>query len=138
MSTNRIITVVPHDAAWAAEFDRASRLVADACGHRLIEIHHIGSTAIPGIYAKPVIDMLAVVDDVTRLDACNPQVAALGYEPMGEFGIPGRRYFRRDDAAGVRTHQVHAFEAGSPDVTRHLAFRDSCVRTPRKPPTTVH
>jgi GrpB-like predicted nucleotidyltransferase (UPF0157 family) len=48
----------------------------------------------------------------------------LGYEAMGEFGIEGRRYFRRDDPTGRRTHQVHAFAHDSPQLTRHLAFRD--------------
>ena len=126
------ITVVPYRASWPAEFEASARQVADAFGARLLEIHHIGSTAIPGIHAKPVIDMLAVVDDVRRLDDdANPRMAAIGYEAMGEFGIPGRRYFRRDDAAGNRTHQVHAFGAGSPDVERHLAFRDY-LRTHRE------
>lgn len=121
---SRSIVVVPYREAWPAEFEASARQVADAFGTRLVEIHHIGSTAIPGIHAKPVIDMLAVVDDVGRLDEMNPRMVALGYEAMGEFGIPGRRYFRRDDAGGNRTHQVHAFRAGSDDVVRHLAFRD--------------
>jgi len=43
---------------------------------------------------------------------------------MGEFGIPGRRYFRKSDSSGARTHQIHAFKTGVADVTRHLAFRD--------------
>src|SRR4051794_38913089 len=119
------ITVVPYRTSWPAEFDASSRQIAGASGDSLIDIHHIGSTAIPGIHAKCVIDMLAVVDDVRRLDdEANPRMVALGYEAMGEFGIPERRYFRRDDAAGNRTHQVHAFAVGSPDVERHLAFRD--------------
>jgi GrpB-like predicted nucleotidyltransferase (UPF0157 family) len=49
---------------------------------------------------------------------------SLGYHPMGEFGIPGRRYFRRLTPAGDRTHHVHAFQQGSPHIPRHLAFRD--------------
>jgi GrpB-like predicted nucleotidyltransferase (UPF0157 family) len=57
---------------------------------------------------------------------------AIGYEVMGEFGIAGRRYYRRDDAAGERTHQVHAFQSGSPHVERHLAFRDY-LRAHREP-----
>jgi GrpB-like predicted nucleotidyltransferase (UPF0157 family) len=118
------ITVVPYRASWPAEFEVSARQVTEAFGPRLVEIHHIGSTAIPGILAKPVIDMLAVVDAVDRLDEMNPRMVALGYEAMGEFGIAGRRYFRRDDARGNRTHQVHAFAAGSPDVERHVAFRD--------------
>ncbi|HMD54213.1 MAG TPA: GrpB family protein, partial [Phycisphaerae bacterium] len=54
----------------------------------------------------------------------NAQLQALGYIAMGEYGIPGRRYFRKDDAAGNRTHQIHTFQTGSPQIERHLAFRD--------------
>ncbi len=68
--------------------------------------------------------MLAEVASLEELDACAPTMRGLGYVVMGEFGIPGRRYFRKDDASGVRTHQVHAFETGSPGAVRHLAFRD--------------
>src|SRR5206468_2150889 len=109
---------------WPRMFDLASAEIAAAMGHCLVEVHHIGSTSIPGMSAKPVIDMLPVVRDIAAVDACAAAMEALGYEAMGDFGIPGRRYFRRDDAAGRRTHQVHAFEVGSPHVERHLAFRD--------------
>ena len=51
-------------------------------------------------------------------------MATQGYEAKGEYGIAGRRYFRKDNRAGIRTHQVHVFVSGSPDVIRHLAFRD--------------
>ena len=55
---------------------------------------------------------------------------ALGYAALGEFGIPGRRYFRRNNASGDRTHQIHAFENGSPQIKRHLAFRDFMIDNP--------
>jgi GrpB-like predicted nucleotidyltransferase (UPF0157 family) len=93
-------------------------------GSLLVAIHHIGSTAIPGMHAKPVIDMLAAVRDVSLLDEINPRLEGLGYEAMGEFGIPARCYFRKDGCDGNRTHQIHAFQVGSPQITRHLAFRD--------------
>ena len=93
-------------------------------GNLLVGIYHIGSTAIPGICSKPVIDMLAVVPDVFLFDEKAPHMEALGYEAMGEFGITGRRYFRKNDDDGNRTHQIHAFQAGSPQIERHLAFRD--------------
>lgn len=48
----------------------------------------------------------------------------LNYEVMGEFGIRGRRYFRKDNAAGIRTHHIHAFDVGSPELARHIAFRN--------------
>jgi GrpB-like predicted nucleotidyltransferase (UPF0157 family)/8-oxo-dGTP pyrophosphatase MutT (NUDIX family) len=120
----RVVVVVPYDPVWPQEFARASSEVAAALGPNLLAVHHIGSTSIPGIHAKPVIDMLAVVDDPAAVDQRNAEMARLGYEAMGEFGIDGRRYFRRDDPTGRRTHQIHAFAHGSPHVTRLLAFRD--------------
>ena len=87
-------------------------------------IHHIGSTSIPGIHAKPIIDMLANSSELSQIDARSEGMRAIGYEAMGEFGIDGRRYYRRDNTAGVRTEQVHAFAEQSPHILRHLAFRD--------------
>ena len=118
------VVVVPYDPQWPREFERAADEVRAAVGANARAVHHIGSTSIPGIHAKPVIDILAVVADLATLDARAGEMRRIGYEVMGEFGIAGRRYFRRDDAAGRRTHQVHAFAEGSPHVARHLAFRD--------------
>jgi GrpB-like predicted nucleotidyltransferase (UPF0157 family) len=119
-----LIALAPHSAAWAAAFEREASAVLDALSDLSIELHHIGSTAVPGIAAKPVIDMLGVVPAVEALDVHAHRLTALGYEALGEFGIPGRRYFRKDDPDGVRTHQLHAFAAGSPEIQRHLDFRD--------------
>ena len=118
------VVVEPHDPRWAELFKTESELVAQVLAPNVIAIHHIGSTAIPTIYAKPIIDMLIEVVDIEEVDVQNPAMEALGYEAMGEYGIPGRRYFRKDDDAGIRTHQAHTFAAGSPEVERHLAFRD--------------
>jgi GrpB-like predicted nucleotidyltransferase (UPF0157 family) len=90
----------------------------------LVAIRHIGSTSIPLCDAKPIIDMVAAVTDLELLDELTPAMEALGYEALGEFGIPGRRYFRKGSAFENRTHQVHAFRSGSPEIDRHLAFRD--------------
>jgi GrpB-like predicted nucleotidyltransferase (UPF0157 family) len=111
-------------AAWASAFEREASAVMDALSDLRIELHHIGSTSIPGIVAKPVIDMLCVVPAVEELDVRVHRLVALRYEALGEFGIPGRRYFRKDTLDGARTHQLHAFAAGSPDIERHLNFRD--------------
>src|SRR6185312_308974 len=118
------VTVVIYDPDWPAAFERAAREVNIALAESLLVIHHIGSTSIPGIHAKPIIDMLAVASDLSRVDEYSERMRAIGYEVMGEFGIGGRRYFRRDNAVGVRTEQVRTFADGSPHVTRHLAFRD--------------
>lgn len=118
------VVVLPHDPTWATAFQEAVNEVAAEFRGNLIAIHHIGSTAIPGIHAKPIIDMLAVVFDIDAVDHSNGDLARYGYVAKGEFGICGRRYFFRNSATGARTHQIHAFQTGTPGVARHLAFRD--------------
>lgn len=118
------IVLAPHSAEWASSFDREAAAIANALADVPIEVHHIGSTAIPGIIAKPVIDMLGIVPALDELDAHAHRLTALGYESLGEYGIPGRRYFRKDAPDGARTHQLHAFATGSPEIQRHLDFRD--------------
>lgn len=128
--TTQHVFLKPHDPRWASEFARESAVLTIELGGSISVIHHVGSTAIPGIYAKPIIDMLAVTNDTSLLDESTPLITGLGYEALGEFGIPGRRYFRKDNSAGERTHQIHAFQAGSPQIARHLAFRDYLIAHP--------
>jgi GrpB-like predicted nucleotidyltransferase (UPF0157 family) len=124
------VRVVPPDPTWPAAYAAEAARLAAALGDVVVRLHHVGSTSVPGLAAKPIVDVLLEAADLDTLDARAPALGALGYEALGEFGIPGRRYFRRDDAAGVRTHQVHAFAAGSPQVDRHLAFRDHLIAHP--------
>lgn len=125
MSLPMDVRVVPYDPDWPAAFAVEAESIRGALRDVPANVHHIGSTAIPGIFAKPIIDILLVVPSLELLDSQVPLMEALGYESLGEFGIAGRRYFRKDSATtGIRTHQVHAFEAGSTGARRHLAFRD--------------
>ncbi len=126
----RQVIVVPHDPAWKDAFEEEAGRISETLGGLVVRLHHIGSTAIPGVLAKPIIDMLLEVNDLTALEARSPAMEALGYEALGEFGLPGRRYFRKDNAAGIRTHQVHAFKAEDPEIERHLAFRDYMIAHP--------
>lgn len=119
------IVLVAHDSNWAYQFEIEADLIKRALPGVLRNIEHIGSTSIAAvIVAKPIIDMLLIVDDLAELDAQSPQLEQLGYEAKGESGIPGRRYFRKDSSDGVRTHHLHAFATGSPHIARHLDFRD--------------
>jgi GrpB-like predicted nucleotidyltransferase (UPF0157 family) len=124
------LTVESHRDSWRKDFEVEAARIRSALGEVLVVIHHIGSTAIPGIYAKPIIDILAEVTSLEALDARVNNMQSLGYESMGEFGIPERRYFRKDDSVGLRTHQIHAFTHQSPQVLRHLAFRDYLISHP--------
>ena len=82
---------------------------------------HIGSTAIPGIAAKPIIDMAPLIRRFEDGLGCVGPLARLDFEYMGEFGIAGRHYFRKGTP---RTHQAHMFAADHPEVGRHVRFRD--------------
>lgn len=125
-----IVRVVPHDPAWSRYFELERGRIEAVLGQVVVALHHIGSTAVPGLWAKPIIDILLEVTGLAELDRRTHDVEALGYEAKGEFGIAGRRYFRRDDEQGVRTHQIHAFAIGNVDIVRHLAFRDYMIAHP--------
>ncbi|MDM8532716.1 GrpB family protein [Anaerolineales bacterium HSG25] len=128
----REVKVVPHNPAWKTEFQVEAKRINNALVGRVEALHHIGSTVIPNITAKPIIDILLEVETITDLDEQASAMEQLGYEAMGEFGIPGRRFFLKDDTAGLRTHHVHAFQVGHAGVTRHLAFRDYMIAHPQE------
>lgn len=116
--------VVPHDHRWADMFNAEAAALRHALGSAVRDIHHIGSTAIVGMPAKPIIDILVEAESLPSIDARNGAMSAAGYEAKGEHGVAGRRYFRRSNARGARTHHVHVFEAGSTGAVRLIAFRD--------------
>lgn len=118
----RKMTVTLYDVAWVHQFSQEANILRELFGEELIDIHHIGSTAVPGLKAKPIIDMLPVVKDIARIDTFNESMRQLGYEPRGEFGLEGRRYFPK--GGDNRTHHVHIYQTGHPAIDRHLAFRD--------------
>jgi GrpB-like predicted nucleotidyltransferase (UPF0157 family) len=93
-------------------------------GSTLVTVHHIGSTSVPGLVAKPIIDLMPLVTDLTDLDRQRQRIEALGYMWHGELGISGRRYCTLADEASVRVVQLHFFKTESPHVERHIAFRD--------------
>ena len=102
----------------------AGRLKA-ALGKVLVIVHHIGSTAIRGILAKPIVDLLSVVTDLASLDAHEQAIRELGYKWYGEFGLAGRRYCTLTDrVTGKRRFQLHCYEAATPSIARHVVFRD--------------
>ena len=128
-STAGPVELHPHSPGWAALAAReVARLTVALGAERLAAVHHIGSTAIPSIRAKPIVDLLAEVSSLAALDEAADLVRGLGYDWLGEFGSPGRRFCTLDDAAtGRRLVHLHCYAAGAPDVERHLAFRD-CLR----------
>jgi GrpB-like predicted nucleotidyltransferase (UPF0157 family) len=125
----RKIEVHPHDPNWRHQFDIEAERLRAILGQLVLEVHHIGSTAIPGIKAKPIIDILIIVKNIQLVDAYNCAMIQNGYLPRGEFGIPGRRFFIKGDEAN-RSHHLHIYAANHPEIARHLNFRDYLIAHP--------
>jgi GrpB-like predicted nucleotidyltransferase (UPF0157 family) len=123
MSLAITVNLECHNPAWpkmAAEI--GARL--GVLGKTLTVVHHIGSTAIPGLAAKPVIDLMPIVTDLAELDLKQSLVESLGYAWHGEFGVDGRRFCTMSDTTGERLAQLHFYGAKSLNARRQLAFRD--------------
>ncbi|SEQ90732.1 GrpB domain, predicted nucleotidyltransferase, UPF0157 family [Virgibacillus subterraneus] len=118
----RKVEVTPHNDQWPLMFKEEAEKLRAILGQEVLEIHHIGSTSIQGLEAKPVIDIMPVVKNIIEVDSYNRSMEGIGYEAKGEYGIVGRRYFQK--GGDNRTHHIHVFESGSPHIDRHLAFRD--------------
>lgn len=117
------VIVVDYHTEWPKLFEKESQKLAAIFKDELVDIHHIGSTSVEGLAAKPIIDILPVVKSIENVDALTVKMNEIGYEVLGEFGIAGRRYFRKGE--NLRTHQIHVFQEDNHYViTRHLAVRD--------------
>jgi GrpB-like predicted nucleotidyltransferase (UPF0157 family) len=123
------IEIAPYDPAWPDAFERERAAILGALGDLVFAIEHVGSTAVPGLGAKPIIDIMIGLRDLAGHVRCVAPLQSLGYEHKGEFGIPGRHYFRRP-VRGPRTHQLHMVEHGRDFWVRHLLFRDYLRRNP--------
>lgn len=121
-----MITLVPYDPLWMNLFEAEKEKLQKILdlNNTVVHIEHIGSTAIPGIYAKPVIDILIGVDEINHINIKNIENLGYQYNPVFESEFPNRRYFQKSDASGNRTHQIHLVNYYSSWWARHLLFRD--------------
>ncbi len=114
--------LVPHDPRWLAIAAVECRRIERACGTSLLRVEHIGSTSVPGLIAKPVLDLMPLVRTFEDGSTCIELMRALGYWYAGDFGIPGRHLFVK---GSPRTHHAHMLVEGSKEAVRHLALRDT-------------
>ena len=116
-----MVVVVDYDATWPLVFEELRASVGGAVRDIAISIEHVGSTAVPGLAAKPVIDMDIVVAESDVVHAIE-RLSELGYSHRGDLGIPLREAFR--SPTGSRSHNLYVCPSHSPALANHLAFRD--------------
>ncbi len=118
------VVVLPHDAQWTAEFEKIKAEIMTAIGNLVIDIEHIGSTAVPGLSAKPCIDLDVVIQDMRVFDAIAQGLEAIDYIHEGNLGIEGREAFRYTDKPHLLMHHLYVCPQNSAELHRHLVFRD--------------
>jgi GrpB-like predicted nucleotidyltransferase (UPF0157 family) len=129
MSISIAVHLVDYDPAWpvrAAAYSEKLKPLEPV----LLAVHHIGSTAVPGLSAKPVIDLSPIVTSIAELDVHEAEVKALGFGWHREFGVEGRRFCTLDDDNGDRLANLHFYANGSPHARRQIAFRDYLIAHP--------
>ena len=116
-----VVRLAPHAERWHDLFaEEAGRLRA-AVGVYALAVEHVGSTAVCGLSAKPIIDIAVAVREIADAEKCVTPLGLVGYEYRGEQGIPGRHFFGK---GAPRTHHLHVVEMGSDFWRSHLLFRD--------------
>ena len=118
------VRVVPPDAGWPVLFAQEERYLRQRIGHLVRDIQHVGSTLVPGLDAKPIIDIAVAVSDTQDIARCRAPLVELGYLDRGDTGSDGGYLFVKEIAPGIRTHHLHLIALDDPQWTNYLRFRD--------------
>ncbi len=115
------IYIAEYNGNWPLAYEQERAILAEAFHPYAEDIQHVGSTSVSGLAAKPIIDILVTIREYPLPDSAIQAVVALGYEHMGEYGIPRRHYFRK---GRPRSHHVHVLERANPEWEHFVLFRD--------------
>lgn len=120
------VIVVDYDPKWPAMFEAEKAAILAGAGAWIEDIQHVGSTSVPGLAAKPIIDIMIAVYDLQMVEKCVWPITQLGYAYMGEYGLPERHFFRKPPADGWhgRTHHIHMVLKDSNQWNNQIHFRD--------------
>lgn len=123
---NEPVVIVEHDPRWSAMYDAEVGRIEPLLAPKVRRYEHIGSTAVTGLRAKPIVDILMGVESLDVADTCIDSMTSLDYEYVKRFEsrLPQRRFFRRK-IDGATTFQAHMVVLGGPFWREHLLFRDA-------------
>jgi len=122
------VKLLPHNDEWEIEFDRVKPFLMQALDVKSEDIQHVGSTAIKGIAAKPILDIAVEIESFSELKIEN--MLKLGYDDRQEAGVPGRRLFVLRGIEGVSLHHIHCFERYGDGFRKQIFFRDYLIGHP--------
>ena len=134
----RIIHIAEYTPDWAEAFTDLSHALKSALGELTLGVEHVGSTSVPGLGAKPIIDIDVIIDSPITLPSVIDVLGSLGYHHEGDLGVPGRDAFGREDYTAPRdgsgrewpSHHLYVCAKDSKELRRHLAFRDHLRQNP--------
>ena len=118
----RPVVVVEYDARWPAQFEELRARVWPAVADFAATVEHVGSTSVPGLAAKPIIDMTVVVARHSDVARTIERLATIGYRHIGDLGIEGREAF--DESAGLPRHNLYVCREGTIGIVNQIAVRD--------------
>lgn len=120
------VELVAHDEGWAAMFEVELESLTATAGHLLVRIEHVGSTSVPGLMAKPILDVAAAIRHHRDLAELSKLIAPLGWIDRGDKGPKGGYHlYVRESEPDVRTHHLHVVPAGSPGWMEYVFFRNA-------------
>jgi len=120
-----VILLVDYDPRWPAMFEAEATAIREGLGALALRVEHVGSTAVPGLLAKPVIDIQVSVASLAPITTCEERLGALGYAHIALDELDRVYPYFRKPAEWPSTHHIHLCEAGSELERRHIAFRDA-------------
>jgi GrpB-like predicted nucleotidyltransferase (UPF0157 family) len=131
LHNSRKTYIVDYSPQWASDYKAEATLLKAIFKDAIFSIHHIGSTSIPGMKAKPIIDILMTTDNLERIDDFDTQMEYHGYVVGGEFGLPGRRFFCKGNQDHCKVH-IHVYEISNPVIEKYILFRDYLIAYPNE------
>ncbi|HOZ39113.1 MAG TPA: GrpB family protein [Anaerolineaceae bacterium] len=118
------VEVVPYDPAWQAHFDKLQQYLLGTLTGQNVRVEHVGSTSVPGLAAKPILDIDIVLQNGTDFGQVKVALESRGYYHIGDLGISGREVFKYENKPQFMSHHLYVLSEDSEELKRHLTFRD--------------
>ena len=123
MAVKRVV-VCSYDESWEQNFKDIEQEIKEVLGELALRIEHVGSTSVKGLSAKPIIDIDIVIKDYSVFNDVVLKLNEIGYTHEGDLGVPGREAFKYKGKEHLLKHHLYVCPADSPELKRHIAFRD--------------